>query len=128
MPLKGQSPKRLYNRPKLRGFCAETTRQTAELDACIEGGGKEWEWRIKISVERRRRGLLVLTLDGSNASLEVVLLVKLGNSANFFNNILGDQLTVVDGSIPVDPAGGHRYWNSIKTCESRVARTRRTAQ
>ena len=29
---------------------------------------------------------------------------------------------------PVDPAGGHRYRNSIKTCESRVFGTRRTAQ
>lgn len=77
----------------------------------------------------RRRALLFLTLDGSNISSEVVLLVKLGNSANFYKiYILGDQLMVVEGSIPVDPAGGHRYWNSIKTCESRVARTRRTAQ
>lgn len=77
----------------------------------------------------RRRALLFLTLDGSNVSNEMVLLVKLGNSANFYKiNILGDQLMVVEGSIPVDPAGGHRYWNSIKTCESRVARTRRTAQ
>jgi len=31
----------------------------------------------------RRRALLFLTLDGSNISSEVVLLVKLGNSANF---------------------------------------------
>ena len=28
---------------------------------------------------------------------------------------------------PVDPAGGHRYRNSIKTCESRE-QSRRTAQ
>ena len=27
----------------------------------------------------------------------------------------------VEDSTPVDPAGGHRYRNSIKTCESRVA-------
>lgn len=72
---------------------------------------------------------MFLTLDGSNVSEEMVLLVKLGNSANFYKiYILGDQSMVVEGSIPVDPAGGHRYWNSIKTCESRVARTRRTAQ
>jgi len=31
----------------------------------------------------RRRALLFLTLDGSNVSNEMVLLVKLGNSANF---------------------------------------------
>lgn len=30
-----------------------------------------------------RRALLILTLDGSNVSNEMVLLVKLGNSANF---------------------------------------------
>ncbi|SVB33984.1 uncharacterized protein METZ01_LOCUS186838, partial [marine metagenome] len=29
---------------------------------------------------------------------------------------------------PVDPAGGYRYWSSIKPCESRVLGTRRTAQ
>lgn len=38
-----------------------------------------------------RRALLILTLDGSNVSNEMVLLVKLGNSANFYKiNILGD--------------------------------------
>src|SRR5437016_13434996 len=31
-------------------------------------------------------------------------------------------------STPVDPAGGHRYGSSLKTCESRGARPRRTAQ
>ncbi len=30
--------------------------------------------------------------------------------------------------IPVDPAGGHCYWNPIKTCESRDFGSRRTAQ
>ena len=29
---------------------------------------------------------------------------------------------------PVDPAGGYRYWSSIKPCESRVLGTRHTAQ
>ncbi len=29
---------------------------------------------------------------------------------------------------PVDPAGGHCYWNPIKTCESRDFGSRRTAQ
>ena len=30
--------------------------------------------------------------------------------------------------IPVDPAGGHRYWNTIKACESRGVSPRRTAE
>ena len=43
-----------------------------------------------------RRALLILTLDGSNVSNEMVLLVKLGNSANFYKiYILGDQLIMV---------------------------------
>ena len=29
---------------------------------------------------------------------------------------------------PVDPAGGYRYWSSIKPCESRELDSRRTAQ
>jgi len=29
---------------------------------------------------------------------------------------------------PVDPAGGHRYWSSLKPCESRGVSPRRTAQ
>jgi hypothetical protein len=30
--------------------------------------------------------------------------------------------------IPVDPAGGYRYWNPIKPCESRDFGSRQTSQ
>lgn len=45
--------------------------------------------------------------------------VKHGNTASFFSSIQDDTICHRDLT-PVDPAGGHRYRNSIKTCESRV--------
>ena len=39
-----------------------------------------------------------------------------------------DRIVIPLTRNPVDPAGGYRYWSSIKPCESRVLGTRRTAQ
>ena len=59
-------------------------------------------------------------------ALIAVTMMNLGDTAKF--PILESHQRMAPGSIPVDPAGGHRYWNPIKTCESRVFGTRQTAQ
>ena len=53
--------------------------------------------------------------------------VKHGKLPVSISSIINDVNSQNDLT-PVDPAGGHRYRNSIKTCESRVFGTRRTAQ
>ena len=37
-------------------------------------------------------------------------------------------ITIIVCTIPVDPAGGHCYWDPIKPCESRGFGPRLTAQ
>jgi hypothetical protein len=50
----------------------------------------------------------------SNLTLEFKVFTRRSISIYF----LSDRNNPVWTPIPVDPAGGHRYWTSIKTCES----------
>ena len=58
-------------------------------------------------------------LDGSFSEPSSGTAVKHGQAASF--DFIHQRRYSVEDSTPVDPAGGHRYRNSIKTCESRVA-------
>ena len=64
---------------------------------------------------------MVLTLDARYHpnNISVVSLVKLVDSADSIKCVVLTATSLLKELIPVDPAGGHRYWNTIKTCESR---------
>ena len=77
---------------------------------------------------RRRRALSVLTFDATNVPLDgaIVMSVPFSGTAVKHGKLpvsissITDDVNGQSDLTPVDPAGGHRYRNSIKTCESRV--------
>lgn len=71
---------------------------------------------------------MILTFDATNVPLDGIIrtsepsdgtAVKYGKLPFLFIHQEDDDNYIRDLT-PVDPAGGHRYRNSIKTCESRV--------
>ena len=79
-----------------------------------------------------RRGLAPPTFDATNVPLDGrSISAPSSGTAVKHGKLPVSSSSITDewssDSTPVDPAGGHRYRNSIKTCESRE-QSRRTAQ
>ena len=89
---------------------------------CAGRQGGLRRWRIMIS---SLRGSALMNSDVRCYECSVRRIIRL--SVPFSGTAVNQRRKVKDLT-PVDPAGGHRYRNSIKTCESRVFGTRRTAQ
>lgn len=120
-----------------RAFAGECLRRKAYIHPrytreCASRSGGLQRWRIMISSQR---GSALMNSDVRCYECSVRRIIRL--SVPFSGTAVKHgklpvsfihQRRKVKDLTPVDPAGGHRYRNSIKTCESRVFGTRRTAQ
>ena len=115
--------KRLIYFSDIQGFARGAKHETRE------------RWRVMISATRWR-ALMISDVRCYECSVRRIIrlsvpfsgtAVKHGKLPVSISSIIYDVNSQFDLT-PVDPAGGHRYRNSIKTCESRVFGTRQTAQ
>ncbi len=111
----------LHHKPKIQ------LRYTREC-ATLRGTQR---WRIMISAERRALMNSDVRCYECSVRRDVRMSVPFSGTAVKHGKLpvsFIHQRRKVKDLTPVDPAGGHRCRNSIKTCESRVFGTRRTAQ